>query len=62
MADNPLHLRAKLVRLSEEGALRLAAIEAAQATWADRLSASFSRAELDIARDGGSGCEASGRQ
>jgi DNA-binding MarR family transcriptional regulator len=50
-ADNPQHQRAKLVRLSEEGALRLSAIEGAQATWADRLGAAFSKAELDDARE-----------
>ncbi|NKN07321.1 MarR family transcriptional regulator [Rhizobium laguerreae] len=46
-ADNPLHQRAKLVRLTEEGAARLGVIEVAQADWADGLGAAFTSAELD---------------
>jgi DNA-binding MarR family transcriptional regulator len=49
-ADNPQHQRAKLVRLTEEGAMRLGAIEIAQAGWADGLGAAFTSAELDAAR------------
>lgn len=49
-ADNPQHQRAKLVRLTEKGAMRLGTIEVAQAGWADRLGAAFTSAELDAAR------------
>jgi len=49
-AGNPQHQRAKLVRLTEEGAMRLGAIEIAQAGWADGLGAAFTPAELDAAR------------
>ena len=49
-ADNPQHQRAKLVRLTAEGAARLGAIEIAQAGWADGLGAAFTSAELDAAR------------
>jgi DNA-binding MarR family transcriptional regulator len=49
-ADNPQHQRAKLVRLTEEGAARLGVIELAQAGWADGLGAAFTSAELDAAR------------
>ncbi|SEI13500.1 transcriptional regulator, MarR family [Rhizobium tibeticum] len=48
--DNPQHRRAKLVKLTNEGDARLAAIEAAQADWADRLGQSFTPAELEAAR------------
>lgn len=49
-ADNPQHQRAKLVRLTEEGAARLGVIEIAQAGWADGLGGAFTSAELDAAR------------
>lgn len=49
-ADNPQHQRAKLVRLTAEGANRLGIIEIAQAGWADGLGAAFTSAELDGAR------------
>ncbi|MBB2670500.1 UNVERIFIED_ORG: DNA-binding MarR family transcriptional regulator [Rhizobium esperanzae] len=49
-ADNPEHQRAKLVRLTDEGAERLEVIEVAQAGWADGLGAAFTSAELDAAR------------
>ncbi|WP_064843486.1 MarR family winged helix-turn-helix transcriptional regulator [Rhizobium phaseoli] len=49
-ADNPQHQRAKLVRLTDEGAERLGVIEVAQAGWADELGAAFASAELDAAR------------
>ncbi|MHC2572890.1 DNA-binding MarR family transcriptional regulator [Rhizobium leguminosarum] len=49
-ADNPQHQRAKLVRLTEEGAARLGVIEIAQAGWADGLGGAFASAELDAAR------------
>ncbi|ANL32706.1 MULTISPECIES: MarR family winged helix-turn-helix transcriptional regulator [Rhizobium] len=49
-ADNPQHQRAKLVRLTAEGAVRLGVIEMAQAGWADGLGAAFTPAELDAAR------------
>ncbi|NEJ69417.1 MarR family transcriptional regulator [Rhizobium phaseoli] len=49
-ADNPQHQRAKLVRLTAEGAARLGLIEAAQAGWADGLGAAFTATELDAAR------------
>ncbi|OWO96737.1 MarR family transcriptional regulator [Rhizobium esperanzae] len=49
-ADNPQHQRAKLVRLTTEGAARLGVIEAAQAGWVDGLGAAFTAAELDAAR------------
>ncbi|EJC82464.1 transcriptional regulator [Rhizobium leguminosarum bv. trifolii WSM2297] len=49
-ADNPQHQRAKLVRLTDEGAARLGVIEIAQAGWADELGAAFTSAELDAAR------------
>ncbi|MFS2175172.1 MarR family winged helix-turn-helix transcriptional regulator [Rhizobium pisi] len=49
-ADNPQHQRAKLVRLTAEGAARLGAIEIAQAGWANELGAAFTSAELDAAR------------
>ncbi|MBB4288362.1 DNA-binding MarR family transcriptional regulator [Rhizobium leguminosarum] len=49
-ADNPQHQRAKLVRLTAEGATRLDVIEVAQAGWADGLGAAFTAAELDAAR------------
>ncbi|MBY3167673.1 MULTISPECIES: MarR family winged helix-turn-helix transcriptional regulator [Rhizobium] len=49
-ADNPQHQRAKLVRLTAEGAARLGVIEIAQAGWADGLGAAFTSAELDAAR------------
>ncbi|OWV69101.1 MarR family transcriptional regulator [Rhizobium sp. R339] len=48
--DNPQHQRAKLVRLTTEGAARLGMIEVAQAGWADGLGAAFTSAELDAAR------------
>jgi len=48
--DNPQHQRAKLVRLTAEGAARLGLIETAQAGWADGLGAAFTPAELDTAR------------
>ncbi|MEK1895388.1 MAG: MarR family transcriptional regulator, partial [Rhizobium sp.] len=48
--DNPQHQRAKLVKLTDEGETRLAAIEMAQAEWADRLGQSFTSAELEAAR------------
>ncbi|WP_431321353.1 MarR family winged helix-turn-helix transcriptional regulator [Rhizobium sp. YTU87027] len=47
--DNPQHQRAKLVKLTEEGESRLAAIETAQAEWADRLGQSFTAAEMEAA-------------
>ncbi|MBX4929798.1 MarR family winged helix-turn-helix transcriptional regulator [Rhizobium binae] len=49
-AENPQHQRAKLVRLTGEGAERLGVIEMAQAGWADGLGAAFASAELDAAR------------
>lgn len=49
-ADNPQHQRAKLVRLTTEGADRLAVIEVSQAGWANGLGAAFTSAELDAAR------------
>ncbi|MGW9945236.1 DNA-binding MarR family transcriptional regulator [Rhizobium leguminosarum] len=49
-ADNPQHQRAKLVRLTEEGAARLGVIDIAQAGWADGLGGAFTSAELDAAR------------
>ncbi|AHG43979.1 MarR family transcriptional regulator [Rhizobium leguminosarum bv. trifolii CB782] len=49
-ADNPQHQRAKLVRLTAEGAARLGVIEVAQAGWADGLGSAFTTAELDAAR------------
>ncbi|PCK88954.1 MarR family transcriptional regulator [Rhizobium sophoriradicis] len=49
-ADNPEHQRAKLVRLTDEGAELLGVIEVAQAGWADGLGAAFTSAELDAAR------------
>jgi len=49
-ADNPQHQRAKLVRLTEQGAARLGVIEIAQAGWADGLGGAFTSAELDAAR------------
>ncbi|ARQ56707.1 MarR family transcriptional regulator protein [Rhizobium sp. Kim5] len=49
-ADNPEHQRAKLVRLTDEGAEQLGVIEVAQAGWADGLGAAFTSAELDAAR------------
>ncbi|WP_198388390.1 MarR family winged helix-turn-helix transcriptional regulator [Rhizobium etli] len=49
-ADNPQHQRAKLVRLTAEGAARLGVIEVAQAGWANKLGAAFTSAELDAAR------------
>lgn len=49
-AGNPQHQRAKLVRLTAEGAARLGVIEIAQAGWADGLGAAFTLAELDAAR------------
>lgn len=49
-ADNPQHQRAKLVRLTEEGAARLGVIEIAQAGWADGIGGAFTSAELDAAR------------
>jgi len=49
-ADNPQHQRAKLVRLTAEGAARLGVIEVAQARWADGLGAAFMSTELDAAR------------
>ncbi|WP_179611628.1 MarR family winged helix-turn-helix transcriptional regulator [Rhizobium leguminosarum] len=49
-ADNPQHQRAKLVRLTAEGAARLGTIEVAQAGWADGLGAAFTATELDTAR------------
>ncbi|PDT26163.1 MarR family transcriptional regulator [Rhizobium sp. L9] len=49
-ADNPQHQRAKLVRLTADGAARLGAIEVAQAGWANKLGAAFTSAELDVAR------------
>ncbi|WP_028746783.1 MarR family winged helix-turn-helix transcriptional regulator [Rhizobium mesoamericanum] len=48
--DNPLHQRAKLVKLTEEGESRLALIETAQAEWADRLGQFFTTAELEAAQ------------
>ncbi|MCS4091798.1 MULTISPECIES: MarR family transcriptional regulator [unclassified Rhizobium] len=48
--DNPQHQRAKLVQLTKEGEARLAAIEIAQAGWADRLGQSFIATELEAAR------------
>lgn len=47
--DNPRHQRARLVVLTEEGAARLAKIEAAQAKWADALGGEFSLAEMAAA-------------
>lgn len=49
-ADNPQHQRAKLVRLTAEGAARLGVIEVAQAGWADGLGSAFTATELDAAR------------
>ncbi|ARO22424.1 MarR family transcriptional regulator [Rhizobium sp. S9] len=49
-ADNPQHQRAKLVRLTAEGAARLGTIEMAQAGWANGVGAAFTAAELDAAR------------
>ncbi|MBY5409912.1 MarR family transcriptional regulator [Rhizobium leguminosarum] len=49
-SDNPQHQRAKLVRLTAEGAARLGIIDVAQAGWADELGAAFTSAELDATR------------
>ncbi|MBY5347339.1 MarR family winged helix-turn-helix transcriptional regulator [Rhizobium leguminosarum] len=49
-SDNPQHQRAKLVRLTAEGAARLGVIDVAQAGWADELGAAFTSAELDATR------------
>jgi DNA-binding MarR family transcriptional regulator len=47
--DNPHHRRARLVRLTPEGRVVLAAIQAAQAPWADRHGASIGTEKLERA-------------
>jgi DNA-binding MarR family transcriptional regulator len=47
--DNPRHRRARLVRLTPEGRVVLAAIQAAQAPWADGLGARVGTEKLDRA-------------
>ena len=49
-ADNPRHRRAKLVALTDEGAVRLSQIEARQAKWADALGGDFTVAEMERAQ------------
>jgi DNA-binding MarR family transcriptional regulator len=47
--DNPHHLRAKLVGLTEKGADALAIIDAGQAEWANALGAQLGRPAIDRA-------------
>ena len=49
--DNPDHRRARLVRLTPEGATALAQIQAAQQTWANELGEQIGAADLDAATD-----------
>jgi DNA-binding MarR family transcriptional regulator len=49
--ENPLHRRAKLVRLTRRGAEALAEIQAAQQQWADEVGARVGAADLDAAAD-----------
>jgi DNA-binding MarR family transcriptional regulator len=44
--DNPHHLRAKLVGLTEKGAEALAIIDAGQAEWANRLGAELGEEKI----------------
>jgi DNA-binding MarR family transcriptional regulator len=47
--DNPAHRRAKLVRLTPQGATTLRTIQTAQAAWADALGAELGEADLQQA-------------
>ena len=47
--DNPGHRRAKLLRLTPAGDATLAAIQAEQRVWADRLGATVGKADLERA-------------
>jgi DNA-binding MarR family transcriptional regulator len=51
-ADNPDHLRAKLLRLTAKGHSVLAAIQKAQRSWADELGNSVGEAALVRANEG----------
>jgi DNA-binding MarR family transcriptional regulator len=48
-ADNPAHLRAKLLTLTPKGRAALAAIQARQSVWANALGAEFSVRDLSAA-------------
>jgi DNA-binding MarR family transcriptional regulator len=47
--DNPGHRRAKLLRLTPEGAAALAIIQSAQLTWADEVGGAVGEADLRAA-------------
>ena len=49
--DNPGHRRAKLLRLTPEGASALAQIQAAQQAWANELGERIGTTDLDAASD-----------
>lgn len=49
LTDNPRHQRAKLVALTEKGRKALNGVAARQTQWADQLSQSFQRREMDVA-------------
>lgn len=49
--DNPIHRRAKLVRITAHGSRTLREIRLAQKAWADRLGAEIGEAELRIVNE-----------